>query len=352
MSHLTLQNGKTSSSADDDRGAAIYSLDSKGKLVMNDCKLYNNVSGANSGAILLCTEADFRNCIFDSNKSKKTGGAFAVPGTCSDNITIDGCSFINNQTDATNGGAIYNGGKAKLFVNRSFFKGSRCTPTSATEQGVAIDCRAEGSELGVYNCTFNDNSATANSAPTISASSYVVANSTFVASDSRSSYGVICNMATSANVSTVVNNIVIHSSKDARHVALGIKNDSYDYVDSGYNLLRGIKSIFVTALSDKTSYSGTNVVKTTFGFTNPVNNVYTWDGNTDIFVLDAETDTKFAKCTLTQVETLVKNNVALGEEFWNWLKDIKVGSYDATQVDMLGVLRDPNAMWPGSYQAQ
>ena len=108
----------------------------------------------------------------------------------------------------------------------------------------------------------------------------------------------------------------------------------------------------MTALSDKTSYSGTNVVKTTFGFTNPVNNVYTWDGNTDIFVLDAETDTKFAKCTLTQVETLVKNNVALGEEFWNWLKDIKVGSYDATQVDMLGVLRDPNAMWPGSYQAQ
>ena len=58
----------------------------------------------------------------------------------------------------------------------------------------------------------------------------------------------------------------------------------------------------------------------------------------------------FSRCRLSDVETMIKANTVIGNEFWSWLKSIKVGANDATQVDVRGVLRDPNAMWPGSYQ--
>lgn len=348
MANLTLQNGKTVNNTDSDRGAAINSESSTGKLTMDNCKLYHNVTGkANSGAILLATDADFNKCIFESNNSKKTGAAFAVPGGTNNTIKINECQFLSNETGAANGGAIFYAGVGNIFVNRSVFKGNRVTVTSAVEGGVAIHCNVADSKLSVYNCTFNDNSAGSNSAPEISAVSYIIANSTFVAGAKRSSYGVICNRAAEDNISTLVNNIVIHGSGTASHVALGFKDEANICLTSGYNLVKGIKAKFTGALADNTTYSGSDVIKETFGFDSITENSYPWDGNTDGFIL---ADSKsFSKCSLDQIKTLVKANKN-GEAFWAWLESIEVNGTKATDVDIRGVVRTTTSMWPGSYQ--
>ena len=348
MANLTLQNGKTVNNTNPDRGAAINSESSTGKLTMNNCKLYNNVTDkANSGAILLATDADFNNCIFESNNSKKTGGAFAVPGGINNTVKINECQFLNNQTGATNGGAIFYAGTGNVFVNRSLFKGNRVTVSKAVTDGVAVHCNVADSKLSIYNCTFNDNSSGTNSAPEISAISYIIANSTFVASKNRSSYGVICNRATENNISTIVNNIVIHNSTSATHVALGFKEETEVCLTSGYNLVKGIKAKFTGALADNTTYSGTDVVKDTFGFTDIMDNSYPWDGNTDGFIL-ADSNS-FSKCSLNQIKDLIQANTN-GSAFWAWLESIDVNGTKATDIDIRGVVRTTASMWPGSYQ--
>lgn len=372
LSKLTFQNATSNIN-----GAVMNNGGSAGKLVCNEVGFKNNYSNKNSGAIYIggTSGAEFRNCVFEGNKTKtNVAGAVATGGSSKGTVAFYGCRFEGNlagesatsgaqggaiyhatadmlmidncvfdsNTGYTLGGAIYgNVADGKIFISRSLFVGNEISKGDYRDLGAAIYSKGP---VGVYNCTFNFNHAASKSCSVFSATKYIVANSTFVES-MKVSHGVICNRAVEEHHSTIINNIVITTSSDAKHCALSISaTASNNNVDCGYNLVTRIQEEFTAASSDATTY--TPVVKADFGFEDSVdktNKCYAWSG--DIANFEG-----FSRCNLSNVEAMIKANTIIGNEFWSWLKSIKVGANDATQVDVRGVLRDPNAMWPGSYQ--
>ena len=379
--YLTIQNANNTA-----KGAAIAA---NGAIFMENCKLYNNVTtGSNSGAMIISKEARFENCVFESNKAKTQGGAFSIGGTVTADIIVNNCTFKSNAvtgTGSNGGGAIYHAGLCRLlidnssfinnsassqggaikmedkegnqlFVNRSLFRSNTISASgyhqpngcAAVYQGAA-----DKSKCGFYNCTFSYNHASSDSSqtPVIRASRYIIANSTFVEA-TASGYGVINNAAKSADASTLVNNIVTINSDDENHVSLSTKvgkNDdgttTYNHLTSGYNLVTRILPGFTVA-SDGTTKTGVQKSTINLGQEEDIdieNKLIYWEGN--VSAVEG-----YVNCKLSDVESAIKTNTVLGADFWNWLKSIKVGAYDATQVDVRGVLRDPDLMWPGSYQ--
>lgn len=355
-------------------GAALNTTDASGKLTLDTVTFYYNNTSGNGAGILLTIPATINNCIFNQNKGRY-GGAITIPGTTPDGTVIDivNSSFLKNEATSAQGGAMYIAGPAlvrmdhcsitsnnattgggaislqnnpKLFVNRTLFAANRNNTDGAKQVGVAIHS-ATAAAFACYNCTFNDNSVSSGSTPAVCGTNYIVANSTFVEGSKRNSYGVISNVSSTAHTSTVANNIVIHSSTNNNHVAIGFSAATDIQIDCGYNLLCRIKSGFTPALNDNTSYSGDDIVKDTFGFTNydTSNFSYAWNGDVSSF-------TSFSKATLSQVEYLIKANTVIGNDFWTWLGSdaLKVNGNKATEVDIRGVKRTSTAFWPGSYQ--
>lgn len=372
LSKLTFQNATSNIN-----GAVMNNGGSAGKLVCNEVGFKNNYSNKNSGAIYIggTSGAEFRNCVFEGNKTKtNVAGAVATGGSSKGTVAFYGCRFEGNlagesATSGAQGGAIYHatadmllidncvfdsnsgytmGGAiygnladGKIFISRSLFVGNEISKGDYKDLGAAIYSKGP---VGVYNCTFNYNHAATKSCSVFSATKYIVANSTFVES-MKVSHGVICNRATEEHHSTIINNIVITTSTTDTHCALSISaTAANNNVDCGYNLVTRIQDGFTAASNDVTTY--TPVVKTDFGFEDAVdktNKCYAWLG--DIANFEG-----FSRCNLSNVETMIKANTVIGNEFWSWLKSIKVGANDATQVDVRGVKRDPDLMWPGSYQ--
>lgn len=370
ISKLTVQNGKTSKN-----GGALSTNDATGHMTLSNCKFLNNQStGGNSGAFYIggIAGTDIIDCLFQDNESKTKGGAIAMGGSSAGEILIKNTTFKNNSAgttaDSHNGGAIYNantsvtkvdnctfdanqcylkGGAVtldkagcKMFFNRCLFVGNVQMKDDWCD-GAAIHNAAGKGSVGVFNCTFNYNhhKLTTKATGVFYSASYIVANSTFVES-MKSSYGCVTNMATTDHVSTVMNNIIITTSTTATHCALSMKGKAdNNHVDSGYNLITRIQENFTAASEEATNF--TPVVKSNFGFADSVdkeNKCYAWGGDFSPF-------TGFTKCTLADVEAKIKANTAIGAEFWNWL--VSIG---ATDVDVRGVKRNTNAMWPGSYQ--
>ena len=331
---LTLTKGKATVP-----GVCLTGETATGLLTMENCTSSYN-STTKNGNIYLKTKAKFINCTFDHNSSLK-GSGICIGGSDDADVEIDRCTFTYNSASTNDGGSaiLTASPSAKLYINRSVFAHNSLKPTDYGAKGVAISS-ISGGKVGVFNCTFNDNTATAKNAYSFSAKKYILVNSTFVeAGSGRVKTGVVGNLATEEATPTVVNNIILHNSSNAEHTALGGNN----YLDSGYNLLKLIHSNLSVASNEPTNYSSADLTKTAIGFTDLENGTYTWTGDISAF-------TGFSRCNLEYIEGKIKANTQLGEDFWNWLKSIKVGSYDATQVDMRGVLRDPDLMWPGSYQ--
>ena len=72
--------------------------------------------------------------------------------------------------------------------------------------------------------------------------------------------------------------------------------------------------------------------------------VYPWDGTTDAGTV--------TKSTLAAVKTLISGTANVGAEFLTWLESdaLKVKGVEALAVDIRGVARNTDAMWPGSYE--
>ena len=375
--NLTLQNALNTA-----KGSALSTDGASGTLTMENCKLYNNqTTGSNSGAVFVGAGTRFENCLFDSNKANTQGGAFSIGGAVSAPVYVQDCSFQYNKVTATGsngGGAIYDAGVGTLyidnsifeenscakgggaikidskdglrvFINRSLFRSNSITRDSAYDNlAGGIYVTGDKSALGLYNCTFNYNHASAGSTSAVTAYKYIVANCTFVESV-KVSKGAVCNLATNDHWSTIVNSILITTSTNTSHFGLSMDGDAKNnHLDCGYNLYTRIQTDFTAASNDATSY--TPVVKSDFGFADAVdvaNRCYAWSGDVSAF-------TGYSKCSLSQVEKLIKANTVIGNDFWNWLKGITVTyggtDYDATQVDVRGVPRNTTMLWPGSYQ--
>lgn len=381
--NLTVQNGSSSSSggAVSFANAKDYPTSTSDFTSMNVKYYKNSSTGGNSGALYLGSagKTTIIDSEFEQNTAKTQGGAFSIGGQAG-NVQIKGTTFTKNKVtaDGTNaGGAIYDAGPGLLTIENSFFVSNSCTtqggaikldnasgklfvsgshfesnivtlanltkdPTKSLygDFGGSIYSGTNKGVIGCYNCTFHYNHSLPDksSSSAFSAEKYVVANCTMVESV-QVSYGVISNRATSDNISTAVNNILLTTSTNNAHPSLSMsKKDEYNHITSAYNVLTRIQDKFTAASADVTSITGK--YKATLGLTDSSAAIpyFAWDGTTG---LDG-----FTKCTLADVEAKIKANTAIGAEFWNWL--VSIG---ATDVDVRGVQRrNTDAMWPGSYQ--
>lgn len=372
LSKLMFQNAKAAAN-----GAVLNTSGSSGKLICQNVGFCNNYTTKNSGAIYFggTAGADFTDCLFEGNSTdKNVGGAVATGGSAAGTVTFKNTTFIKNTAGVntgSSGGAIYHAAKDRLlvdnclfdgntasvggglynntsesvaYVTRSLFVGNVVTKTTSDDSGAAI---YNNGLLGVYNCTFNYNHSKDKQSSTVKANvNYVIANSTFVES-MKSTIGVVRNRATSLHTSTIVNSIVLTTGTNQTHCALSTwkATDEFNFLDCGYNLVTRIEEGFTAASDDATTYA--NAVKADFAFPNAVDKAtkcYSWTGDITAF-------TGYSNCKLSDVERLIKANTALGTDFWNWLTTTKTSDgYTLAEVDVRGVKRNTEVMWPGSYQ--
>ena len=338
----------------------------------------------------MATAARFEDCVFESNTAKTQGGAFSIGGSVTADVIVKNCTFMSNKvTDTGNngGGAIYHAGVGrllidncsfinnsankqggaikqddkegnKMFITRSLFRSNTVAVEgyhqpdgcAAVFQGAAIK-----SVCGLYNCTFSFNHASADlsQTPSIRMGRYVIANCTFVEA-TASGYGAVNSAATRADHATLVNSIITINSGTESHVSLSTKTSksddgtsTFNYLTSGYNLLTRILPGFTAASDDNTSKTGVYKSTINLGQEQDVdieNKCVTWGG--DISGVDG-----YVNCSISDVERLIMSNTLVGQEFWKYLTTTKTAEgYSLAEVDVRGIKRDTDVMWPGSYQ--
>lgn len=366
--NLTICNGSSSSNG----GAVNLAAGSASRFTLENVKFSGNSStNGNSGAIYIgnAGQTTITDCDFEQNTAKNQGGAFSIAGAAG-NVNVSGTRFYKNKvtgTSTNSGGAIYDAGpglltvvnsvfdsnscntqggaikvdnaSGRLFACGSFFRNNSIAKSGYGDNGGSVYSANGKGAVGCYNCTFhyNHTSAASSSSSAFSAEKYVVANCTMVESV-KVSYGVISNRASEDNVSTVVNSILLTTSTTATHPSLSMSaNAAYNHLSSSFNVLTRIQDNFTSASSDATSIL--DCTKAALGLSDSDENIpyMAWDGTTG---LDG-----FTKCTLQNVETAIRSNTVIGQDFWTWL--VSIG---ATDKDVRGVTRNTGAMWPGSYQ--
>ncbi|MDO5851634.1 MAG: hypothetical protein Q4Q23_04025 [Methanobacteriaceae archaeon] len=139
----------------------IFSINSKGKLTLNNITLTNGQTAADGGAIYNGGTLTINNCTLTHNtvtgKSGGYGGAIYNGGT----LTINNCTLTHNNATASEqisyggGGAIYNGGT--LTITNSILTHNNAT--GAYCHGGAISNNGGGT-ITITNSTLTYNTAT------------------------------------------------------------------------------------------------------------------------------------------------------------------------------------------------
>ena len=314
---------------------------------IRDCDFTNNTSSRQGGALIITStsEVAFTNCSFDSNTSSHAslGGGAIYMGAAS-TVRIDNCSFEKNSA-GSNGGAIHaSSPNSKLFINRTSFENNVLNvSTNNSVNGAAV---LTPGDAGFYNCTFhyNHNNVADKHTTTLTLTKYILANCTFKES-MKAAAGVFRSNATADDMATLCNNVIINNQE---YGSFSVAGETTDYVTSGFNLMTLATKASTKVKNDATTYipadaTGRNSLRAVFSTIDPNNRYYSWDGDVSGFG-------SYAKPTLAQVETLIKTQSTIGNEFWEWLSRIDVNGTPATKVDIRGIPREITTVWPGSYQ--
>ncbi len=354
-------------------GGAISNTDATGTINLCNCKISNNKATNAGGAMYLKGGTVIvENCDFIENKATNYSGAIHVSSSAAPSITFKGCTFKSNRAESNSGGAIYysssdsymyidstlfkdnysktNGGavcvaNGKLFVNRTAFDNNEIASTGANySAGVysnGLSC--------FYNCTFHYNhgklsgkeGSNASTATSIRATNYILANCTFKESVELAQ-GVFYSVADADDKAILVNNVLLNNQGYS-----SLYGNTNNFATSGYNLATLVSGSFAKVKEDQTTYiapdpSGRNALLNTFNTLDDSFRYYAWNGDVSGF-------SGYNKCNLAKVEELIKEH-ASGDEFWEWLSGISVNGVPSTKVDIRGVERSTDQMWPGSYQ--
>lgn len=343
-------------------GGAIYvnAIKDDASLTIANCSFKENTATNTSnggGAIGISGDSktyagmlEIKNCDFDGNSTPSCGGAVWANGA---NVSFTDCNFTSNKATADaasenglGGGAVYSASSAatKVFFNRCFFANNT---VAAKQWGHHIDINSETALFGMNNCvvrapwgvTLTDSSYKGIGSLITTKAFTAVVNTTIY---SRTGNAQITLGSKTDGGSAYINDIIINAAGTPNNFSNpdvarynNISYTLYNQVRSGSNnnyTFTGCKSgVTYEALGWTKDGNGTSVS------TNDVRDhiyVYPWSGTVD----------GFTNATLAQVRTALEGVCNVGPAFSAWL-----GS-DLSK-DILGVDRDANAMWPGSYQS-
>ena len=161
--------GRTSNTETEGISASYPFVKQQGNLYVENCVMQYNKhasSSVNGGAIYSEGNTTIKNSTFNhnnytySNTTKGCGGAIYILN--SNSVSIEGCTFNNNQA-YQRGGAIYVGGSANNEVQISNCTFSNNFVTNDTGRGGAICVSNSGGTVTFKNLTLNNNYVVQNS---------------------------------------------------------------------------------------------------------------------------------------------------------------------------------------------
>ena len=367
--NITFQNGKA-----ENGGVANIS---KGNWTFDNCTFTGNAATTNGGACNITGgSVKVTGCTFSSNTAK-TGGAFYVKNVAdavfdgctfslnsgnyasvfalnTATVKCDRCMFQSNEGTAAEGGAIFYGTAApSAYLNSCYFDSN----TNEGKGGIIVhftEKENHNGKIAMNNVTVRGGSSDKGNASLVSCTGHtVICNSTLWLS--KADFGCFA-MGYKGDLKGAVLVNSIFCNKDKGDAGVGT-NSSYN-LRSAYNIISVEK---VLGSGDLSKYETENCVTGMFNtgdpftFTSQTNvpgngKLYTWDGTLDKCT-DELTGT-LTYPTLAQVEAEILKAEGIGEDFLAWLKSIKdANGKTALEVDIRGVERNTEAMWPGAYQA-
>lgn len=387
-------------------GGVIYTI---GTVNFQDCVFDNNTSpnggaiGAGDAAVVKC-----KNCVFENNTSTTNGGTLYFNALTSSDSIFENCAFNANSTSGFGGAAGAAGSPAT--IGTVTFKFCSFNANEATNGGGALWARA--ANYKVQDCVFIDNKTTGATTKgdalliDNSKNVFIYADRcyfSYTAADKIGKYCVIANTNTGTGASLCLNNCVVAgywgnglrqiSNAGASKIVLvnstlygqmstsiveNISTGSVDVVNcivpnsastgTGKSFINtnggrvSVKnSLYTTSGENVTvdaSLSGIKVAASSPNF--PTDEIWYKGGSADMYtnnnvskysVSDNREYVYFYKWNGTypsgmsftnSTKTAVEANVrAVDESFAAWAD---------MSVDIRGMARDTQSMWPGSYQ--
>ena len=191
------------------------------------------------------------------------------------------------------------------------------------------------------NCTFAHN--VGSHAVLNGGGNWLLVNSTVVAdyvSSLSDSNMVWRSESGSDRTAAMVNSILLFDG----YTSVYINGSSYSMTSLGYNLTGTNNKYFTPSVKDMTGCAASGL-----GLTWCEDGYYQWNGDVP----------GFTKATLADVENAVKTGCNrsvgpysnIGQGFYDWLQDIG-GGRNPLAFDQAGNTRNPDAIWPGSYERQ
>ena len=342
-------------------GGAIYG-DTGADITMTSCVFNDNISKGSEadtggGAIYSLSALTLNSCDFDSNKASKNGGAILLMGDAV--AKLDKSTFRTNQANGTSstngGGAVYMNGNAKLYLNRCFLANNK-----DKYNAHHIYTRSTTNCVGINNSVIRAPWGEAD-ADKLSLGSLIqvkgytaIVNTTIYAK--VASGGAISLGSKTKNGCRIINDIVINNFTDHN-----LSFYTTDYNVWAYNTIYNKKEIksgksgeyhFEACIENAdpaTNFPDANTLWTNNGTASAYEDgrgyyYYEWNGTTSLGTVQYN--------TLQDVKDLISGTAEIGADFLSWLEseDLKVKGVEALAVDIRGVARDTQKMWPGSYQ--
>lgn len=231
-------------------GGAIYN---SGTLIVTDSTFSNNTATTQGGAIFSArltatATVTVTNSVFSGNSAITSvasggwGGAIFGTGT---QITVNGCTFINNSANgSTEGGGAINNYSSSSYTGVLTVNNSTFFNNTATYLGGAIYSH-NYSTINVTDSTLTGNSAVDGGAIYVNTSSQLtVTNSTITANSATDTGGGIYNYSSANIANSIVSNNTGSSGYDNIHANYAPNNDL------GGNALDGDTSIQLAALGN------------------------------------------------------------------------------------------------------
>lgn len=334
-----------------------------------------------SGGALNLTKGKhvFRNCTFDKNVSTstsadKTGGAVNVGGTAE--ADFEGCTFTDNRTSVTGGGAlaVYTTGMVRV-LNCTFTGNTSHTGTGYVGNGGAILQKKAGNILYIVNSRFSGNGTNTNG-PDIFTSAgaalmmfnntlahplypqanslnrglarvnapALVVNCTFVMEVDGNATGAGCNNGVLAfsqnNNNVIMGNLMLTNAGYSMGAGANYAgNTTKKATTAGYNVYSEAPKIEFTDKGDNTDVTDIRTADVVASSELSADGLLHWDG-------PAAKLPAYQAPTPAQVETVINEYPVGGTDFYNWLVAKGVFGKDAAGNDR------GNAWWPGAYQGE
>ncbi len=330
----------------------IY-VDANATLNMDHCLFYQNTAKRRAGAVSAKGKVNAVNCDFDSNTAGQDGGAIWMRngGVLKANLCTFRSNVANGTANATGGGAIYVSETSKVYLNRCFMANN-----GDQYNAHHIYANSTDSYVGINNSVIRGPWGVTREQGSLLQikGSNVIVNTTIYCQTGK--WGAISLGSKTENGCRIINDIVINKSSIeysfyATSYYMQVYNTIYSK-DKATNSDYGIT--YTDCLAGASCRTGGNFPSASSLWTNDGTQfaldgdryiyVYPWDGATDAGTV--------IKPTLAEVKELISGTANIGQEFLTWLgsDELKVNGVEALAMDIRGVARDTDAMWPGSYQ--